>query len=125
MVMRALPFNLVVTNVPGPQVPLYLLGARMLDNYGAVPLTDYLGARHRPLQLRRTLCWGFTADWDLVPDLPDFVSAIEDVVRGAVRGRRGHTRRRSPGTADAAAPPDRRRCGMTLRWVVPRLRSRR
>src|SRR5207302_1989529 len=64
MVTRALPFNLVVTNVPGPQVPLYLLGARMLDNYGQVPLTDYLGLGIVLFSYAGTLCWGFTADWD-------------------------------------------------------------
>ena len=74
MVMRALPFNLVVTNVPGPQVPLYLLGARMLDNYGQVPLTDYLGLGIVLFSYAGKLCWGFTADWDLLPDLHDFVT---------------------------------------------------
>ena len=77
MVTRALPFNLVVTNVPGPQVPLYLLGARMLDNYGQVPLTDYLGLGIVLFSYAGTLCWGFNADWDLVPDLADFVAATE------------------------------------------------
>jgi WS/DGAT/MGAT family acyltransferase len=77
MVLRALPFNLVVTNVPGPQVPLYLLGARMLDNYGQVPLTDYLGLGIVIFSYAGRLCWGFNADWDLVPDLHAFVTAIE------------------------------------------------
>jgi WS/DGAT/MGAT family acyltransferase len=77
MVMRALPFNLVVTNVPGPQVPLYLLGARMIDNYGMVPLTDYLGLGIVLFSYAGTLCWGFNADWDLVPDLARFVAATE------------------------------------------------
>jgi WS/DGAT/MGAT family acyltransferase len=81
MVTRSLPFNLVVTNVPGPQVPLYLLGARMLDNYGQVPLTDYLGLGIVLFSYAGKLCWGFNADWDLVPDLHDFVVAVEDAFR--------------------------------------------
>ncbi len=77
MVMRTLPFNLVVTNVPGPQIPLYLLGARMLDNFGQVPLTDYLGLGVVLFSYAGKLCWGFTADWDLVPDLHDVVAATQ------------------------------------------------
>ena len=78
MVIRALPFNLVVTNVPGPQVPLYLLGSRMHDNYGQLPLTDYLGLGVVLFSYAGQLCWGFTADWDLFPDLHDMVVATEE-----------------------------------------------
>ena len=77
MVTRRLPFNLVVTNVPGPQVPLYMLGARMLDNFGQVPLTDYLGLGIVLFSYAGKLCWGFTADWDLIPDLHEVVKATE------------------------------------------------
>ncbi len=77
MVTRALPFNLVVTNVPGPQVPLYLLGSRMLENYPQVPLTDYLGLGVALFSFAGKLCWGFIADWDLVPDVHDFATAVE------------------------------------------------
>ncbi|MGH7785695.1 MAG: WS/DGAT/MGAT family O-acyltransferase [Candidatus Binatia bacterium] len=77
MMTRALPFNLVVTNVPGPQVPLYLLSARMLDNYGLVPLIDYLCLGIVLFSYDGQLCWGFTCDWDLLPDLHDFVLDIE------------------------------------------------
>jgi len=34
---------MVVTNVPGPQVPMYMAGARMLEMYPHVPLADNLG----------------------------------------------------------------------------------
>jgi diacylglycerol O-acyltransferase / wax synthase len=78
---RRLPFNLVVTNVPGPQVPLYLLGARMLDNYGLVPLTDNLCLGVVLFSYAGTLCWGFTAEWDLLPDLHDFVLDVESSFR--------------------------------------------
>ncbi|HME90200.1 MAG TPA: wax ester/triacylglycerol synthase family O-acyltransferase, partial [Myxococcaceae bacterium] len=77
MATRALPFNLVVTNVPGPQVPLYLLGARMRDNYGFVPLIDGLCLGIVLFSYAGLLCWGFTCDWDLLPDLHDFVLDIE------------------------------------------------
>jgi len=78
MAARALPFNLVVTNVPGPQVPLYLLGARMRDNYGFVPLTDGLCLGIVLFSYDGQLCWGLTCDWDLLPDLHDFVLDIKE-----------------------------------------------
>ncbi len=78
---RALPFNLVVTNVPGPQQPLYMLGARMIDNYGFIPLTDYLCLGVVLFSYAGKLCWGFTAEWDLLPDLHDFVGDIEESFR--------------------------------------------
>jgi len=77
MATRALPFNLVVTNVPGPQVPLYMLGSRMRDNYGFVPLTDGLCLGIVLFSYAGLLCWGFTCEWDLLPDLHDFVLDIE------------------------------------------------
>jgi diacylglycerol O-acyltransferase len=74
---RLLPFNLVVTNVPGPQAPMYMLGAEMLECYPHVPLTDRLGLGIALMSYNGKLCWGFNADYDLVPDLREFVGAIE------------------------------------------------
>jgi WS/DGAT/MGAT family acyltransferase len=73
---RLLPFNMVVTNVPGPQVPMYMLGARMLEVFPHVPLIDQLGLGIALLSYDGKLGWGFNADWDLVPDLHEFVQCI-------------------------------------------------
>lgn len=93
---RALPFNLVVTNVPGPQQPLYMLGAKMVDNYGFIPLTDYLCLGVVLFSYAGKLCWGFTAEWDLLPDLHDFVGDIEASFRELCE---------LPGRLDARAVP--------------------
>ena len=74
---RVLPFNLVVTNVPGPQFPMYMLGAKMLEIYPHVPLMDHLGLGLALMSYDGQLHWGFNADYDVVPDLHDFVEAIQ------------------------------------------------
>jgi WS/DGAT/MGAT family acyltransferase len=81
---RLLPFNLVVTNVPGPQAPMYLLGAEMLECFPHVPLTDRLGLGIALMSYNGKLCWGFNADYDLVPDLREFVAAIDASFRELV-----------------------------------------
>jgi diacylglycerol O-acyltransferase len=79
--VRALPFNLVVTNVPGPQQGLYLLGGKMVDNFGFIPLMDSLCLGVVLFSYAGKLCWGFTAEWDLVPDLDDFVGDVSTSFR--------------------------------------------
>jgi diacylglycerol O-acyltransferase len=70
-------FNLVVTNVPGPQVPIYLAGAKMLTSYPLVPLFENQALGIALFSYDGGLHWGFNADWDAVPDLHEFVGAIE------------------------------------------------
>jgi WS/DGAT/MGAT family acyltransferase len=71
------PFNMVVTNVPGPPSTLHLLGARMLEAHPIVPLIGNLATGIALMSYRETLSWGFTGDWDLVPDLHELVLAVE------------------------------------------------
>jgi hypothetical protein len=71
------PYNLIVTNVPGPPASLYLLGARLLEGYPSVPLFEYQGLGVATFSYNGSLFWGLNADWDLVHDLHDFVGAID------------------------------------------------
>jgi diacylglycerol O-acyltransferase len=71
------PFHMVVTNVPGPRSALHLLQAPMLAAHPMVPLLGTLATGIALFSYRDVLSWGFTADWDLVPDLHDFVRAID------------------------------------------------
>ena len=70
-------YNLVVTNVPGPRVPLYLLGARMSEIFPLVPLFVNQGLGIALFSYDGQLCWGFCADWDALPDLHDFTLGVE------------------------------------------------
>jgi hypothetical protein len=64
------PFvNLVVTNVPGPQTPLYLMGARLLEAYPIVPLSHNLSLGIAILSYCGVLHFGLFADHDAHPDL--------------------------------------------------------
>jgi WS/DGAT/MGAT family acyltransferase len=69
--------SMIVTNVPGPQIPLYMLGCRALSMQPLVPLVPGVGIGVALLSYNGTVFWGFQADYDLVPDLELFV---EDVV---------------------------------------------
>ncbi len=76
--VRGRPYNLVVTNVPGPQVPLYLLGAQMESCYPVANLLPNQGLGVALFSYAGKLYWGIVADWDIVPDLHEFVLAIEE-----------------------------------------------
>jgi diacylglycerol O-acyltransferase len=73
----AAPFHMVVTNVPGPHERLHLLGAPMREAHPMVPLLGTLATGIALFSYCDVLSWGFTADWDLVPDLHDFVRCVE------------------------------------------------
>jgi diacylglycerol O-acyltransferase len=92
---RGREFNLVVTNVPGPQFPLYAAGARMLESYPAQPLlpghalaigvTSYDGGVH----------YGITADRDAIPDIEVVGQCITEALAELVDST-SETRMRAP-----------------------------
>jgi WS/DGAT/MGAT family acyltransferase len=81
------PFaNLVVTNVPGPPRPLYLMGSQMLEVFPLVPLARNLSVSVGILSYGDQLTIGLWADLDRCPDLGILVTGIEDAL-GALHAR--------------------------------------
>ena len=70
--------NLIVTNVPGPQQPLYLMGARLLEAFPIVPLTRNLTVVAGILSYDGMLHFGLWADRDAFTDLEVFAGGIDD-----------------------------------------------
>jgi WS/DGAT/MGAT family acyltransferase len=73
---RGRPYNLVVTNVPGPQMPLYMLGAPMERCYPVVNLQPQQGLGIGLFSYAGTLGLGLTADPAQLPDLYIFADMI-------------------------------------------------
>src|SRR5690348_16058863 len=73
-------FNLVVTNVPGPQFPLYLLGHRLEAMYPVVPLAAGQALGIAILSYAGRLGFGLMSDRDALEDL----AALADDLRAAV-----------------------------------------
>jgi diacylglycerol O-acyltransferase / wax synthase len=94
------PFNLVVTNVPGPQFPLYFLGSRLVAAYPLVPLFQRQAVGIALFSYDGRLYWGLNADRDAVPDLHALVDAIDDelvhLIADAIPGAEGHVCSCSP-----------------------------
>jgi diacylglycerol O-acyltransferase / wax synthase len=74
---RIRPFNMTVTNIPGPQFPMYLLESQMIANYPMVPLWAQHGIGVALFSYNGRLLWGVQADYDTLPDSDDFVAAID------------------------------------------------
>ncbi len=63
--------------VPGPQRPLYLLGAKLLESYPCVPLMGDLALGIALFSHDGGVFWGFDADWESLPDVHDFMLATQ------------------------------------------------
>ena len=71
-------FNFVCTNVPGPQVPLYLMGSRMIEAFPIVPLTRNTSVVVGILSYDGTLHFCLFADRDAMPDIEHLAACIDD-----------------------------------------------
>jgi WS/DGAT/MGAT family acyltransferase len=80
LVSRGHWFNVVVSNVPGPQVPMYIAGARLLAAYPVMPTAENVGLSIAVTSLAGTMGFGFTGDWDLVPDIDYLAASLEESV---------------------------------------------
>lgn len=78
-------FNLVVTNVPGPQFPLFLLGRRLLNIYPVVPLSANTALGIAIMSYDGRLGFGLLADYDALPDVDDAATALEDGLAALAR----------------------------------------
>jgi WS/DGAT/MGAT family acyltransferase len=67
----------VTTNVPGPQVPMYLLGHRMTELFPYVPIGAEVRITIAIASYAGRLTWGVTGDFDAVPDLQVLCDGIE------------------------------------------------
>jgi diacylglycerol O-acyltransferase / wax synthase len=92
---RSRLFNFLVTNVPGPQVPIYCLGARLLGFFPFTPLSATQSYAVGLTSIDGWLNFGFIADYDALPDLDRvtgfLVDAVDELRRSAdavdVRGQ--------------------------------------
>ncbi len=93
-------YGLSVTNVPGPQSPLYAAGAKMLATYPVPPLLE-----GHPLSIGVTsydgrVFYGLTADRDLLPDIDVFGTclreALDELLESSTSTRAPRGRRRTP-----------------------------
>ncbi len=83
------PFNMTVTNVPGPQFPLYLYDAKLLKTYPLVPLWDTHGVGVALFSYDGFVDWGVNGDWDLMPDIEDFAADLRAAFEELLSAARG------------------------------------
>jgi diacylglycerol O-acyltransferase / wax synthase len=92
-------FNLVVTNVPGPQFPLYLMGRRMERVFPMVPLAKNQGVCVGIMSYDGQVNFGLIGDYDGMPDLDDLARDLEGAIGELIEaagGRPGIFRRFVP-----------------------------
>jgi hypothetical protein len=70
-------FNLVVSNIPGPSVPLYMHGCRLAEAYPVVPLADRHALSIGVTTVMGRACFGLYADRRALPDADDLARALE------------------------------------------------
>jgi diacylglycerol O-acyltransferase / wax synthase len=71
-------FNVVATNVPGPRVPLYFAGAKMVRMMGTGPIFDGMGMINAIYSYGPDIAITFTSDRDMVPDPANYAQALRD-----------------------------------------------
>ena len=88
--------NLVITNVPGPQFPLYAAGARMLASYPVVPLAAGQALAVGVTSYDGNVFYGLNADRDAMPDVAVVADCVTQAVAELVDTTTTSSRARAP-----------------------------
>ena len=73
-------FNLVVSNIPGPSAPMYLLGCPLQATYPIVPLADRHAVSIGMTTIGERACFGVYADREALPDAGALAADIDDAL---------------------------------------------
>jgi hypothetical protein len=98
--------NLIITNVPGPQFPLYMNGARLTHQFGMGPVTHGLGLFIAAHSYNGIVSFCITADRQLVPDVDVLVRCLQESFTELRRSKRASAQavaRRKPRRTTRAA----------------------
>ncbi len=71
-------FNVLITNVPGPQLPLYMNGHKMISAMGMAPIIDGMGLIITVFSYNGLLTISPTSDVKTMPDLDDFTRYLRE-----------------------------------------------
>ncbi|MEA2456369.1 MAG: diacylglycerol O-acyltransferase / wax synthase, partial [Thermoleophilaceae bacterium] len=98
-------FNLIVTNVPGPQFPLYLLGREMEEIVPIAFLPENHALAIAIMSYNGKVDFGLLADYDAMPDLEDFGTMLEDALAELLKVARKRTKTAASSNGDKKSPP--------------------
>jgi hypothetical protein len=89
LVLRTMPSqrmcNLFISNVPGPQVPLYMNGALQVGQYGMAPLANGMGLFIAALSYNGTVSFNVTSTREILPDVQFFMSCLKRSLQALIR----------------------------------------
>jgi hypothetical protein len=74
------PLNVVVSNVPGPPIPLYMAGAELVAHYPVSVITDGIGLNITCMSYRDHVDFGIVADHEQVDDIWPMMEAVRDAL---------------------------------------------
>ncbi len=93
---NARPFNMTVTNVPGPQFPLYLYDAKLESTYPLVPLWESHGVGVALFSYSGSIDWGINGDYGLLDDIGEFATVLEEAFYDLLAAARGEVLSTTP-----------------------------
>ena len=87
-------FNLIVTNVPGPQIPLYVLGRELEDIFPVAFLPENHALAIAIMSYNGGIDFGLLGDYDAMEDVDLIADGINEAIGGAGRGGEGAAAKR-------------------------------
>jgi diacylglycerol O-acyltransferase / wax synthase len=82
-------FNLIVTNIPGPQIPLYVLGRKLQDLFPLAFLPENHALAIAIMSYNGGIDYGLLGDYDAMPDIDLVAEGIEDALQELLVAARG------------------------------------